>query len=119
MLSYKNDPKLKKIYRNGDWNFTQVDETLQGEVQKHRGSFVFAVGEATNHHHVITVENEKDMILTKMPNGSYMVELKAKATVSHPEHSLKGDLIVAPGIYKLTQRREKDWFSLTTRKVID
>lgn len=110
---------MKKIYRNGDWNIVPLTKNVSGELVKHKGSFIFATGEATNHHHVITVADPEDMVLTKMPDGSYLVELKSQAKLSHPEHSLKGDLVINPGKYRLNQRREKDWFSLVTRRVID
>lgn len=110
---------MKKLYRNGDWHFVPVKEEIKGELIKHKGSFTFATGEATNHHHVMEVENAEDMELIKMPDGSYLVNFKKEATIKHPEHSLKTDLKVAPGTYRVIQRREKDWFTLSTRKVID
>lgn len=105
--------------RNGDWTFTPVNQKIEGETIKHDGSFVFAEGEATGHFHKIIVKEKEDMVLSKMPDGSYLVTFKSEATVTHPEHSMKKDLLVPAGTYKLYQRREKDWFSLTTRKVID
>lgn len=110
---------MKNIKRNGDWHLVPINEEMTGEMQKHKGSFVFAEGETTGHYHTITVSNVDDMVLTKLPDGSYMVNLKSEATLTHPEHSLKNDLKVPVGTYKLIQRREKDWFQLSTRKVID
>lgn len=110
---------MRKVLRNGDWHFVPVKEKLTGKAQKHKGSYIFAVGEATNHNHVIEVPNVEDMKIYKLADGSYMVDLRAEAKVTHPEHSLKKDLYVAPGRYKLVQRREKDWFQLVTRRVID
>ena len=94
-------------------------EKVKGETVQHLGTFRFATGEATNHHHEIHVKNPEDMLLTKMPDGSYMVELREVGWITHHEHSMKGDLIVQPGRYKMYQRREMDWFSLAVRKVID
>lgn len=111
---------MKKIsLRNGDWTFTPTKDEVKGKEVKHNGSFIFATGEATNHHHVITVPKEEDMTLVKMPDGSFLVKFEKDAVISHPEHSMKNDLIVPAGTYRLNQRREKDWFSLTTRKIID
>lgn len=104
--------------RNGDWTFIPIKAKVKNPI-KHNGSYVFAEGEATGHLHKITVKEKEDMVLTKLPDGSYLVEFKSEATVTHPEHSVKNDLVIAPGTYKLIQRREKDWFSLATRKVID
>lgn len=107
------------IYRNGDWTFVPTNEELKGEVIKNKKDFTFAEGEATNHFHTIHVPKADDMILTKLSDGSYMVQFNKEARVTHPEHSIKKDLIVPIGTYKLVQRREKDWFQLITRKVID
>ena len=109
----------KEIKRNGDWTFIATDVEAHGKELKHNGTFIFATGEATNHHHAIAVKNKEDMKLTKMSDGSYLITLTAEATVTHPEHSQKKDLYISPGTYKLTQKREKDWFSLATRKIID
>jgi hypothetical protein len=111
-----------KIFRNGDWTFYEAiagDLDIKGEEVKHQGEYIFATGEATNHHHVIKVPRVEDMKLYKTVDGGYIVDLREDATVTHPEHSMKVDLAIPKGMYKLFQRREKDWFSLTTRKVID
>ncbi len=110
---------MNKIYRNGDWTFVPTKGELKGELQCHKGSYVFAEGEATGHLHTINVGRVEDMVLTKLPDGSYMVRFSSEATVTHPEHSMKSDLKVPAGTYMLIQRREKDWFTLSTRKVID
>lgn len=108
-----------KIKRHGDWHLVPTSEDLKGELVKNKKDFVFAKGEATNHFHTIHVPKAEDMVVYKLPDGSYMVDLRVTAKLTHPEHSLKNDLFVLPGRYKLTQRREKDWFTLATRKVID
>lgn len=105
--------------RNGDWSFIPTDEKIIGENIEHDGSYVFAEGEATGHFHKMIVENKDDMTLTKMSDGSYLVTFKKEGRVTHPEHSMKNDLLVPIGTYKLVQRKEKDWFSLTIRKVVD
>lgn len=109
---------MKISLRQGDWSFIPTEGNVTNEI-KHNGEFIFAEGEATNHFHAIKVKDKEDMHLTKMPDGSYLVTLTSEATVTHPEHSMKVDLVVPIGTYKLVQRREKDWFQLVTRKVID
>lgn len=104
--------------RNGDWSFIPVEEVVTNTI-KHNGSFTFAEGEATGHFHTMTVNKPEDMLLSKQADGSYLVTFKSEARVTHPEHSLKNDLIIPIGTYKLVQRREKDWFQLVTRKVVD
>lgn len=110
---------MSKTYRNGDWTFVPTDKKMEGETQKHNGKFIFAEGEATGHLHTIEVPKVDDMVLTKLTDGSYMVSIKTDAVVAHPEHSIKNDLVVPAGTYMLVQRREKDWFSLATRKIVD
>jgi hypothetical protein len=105
--------------RNGDWSFIPTNEKIIGETIKHDGTFTFAEGEATGHFHKLMVKNKDDMTFKKMPDGSYLVVLKSEGIATHPEHSLKRHLTIPPGTYKLTQRREKDWFQLITRKVLD
>lgn len=105
--------------RNGDWSFIQVNEEIKGELINDSNEFVFAEGEATGHYHKIIVKDKEDMQLVRMPDGSYLVKLIKEARITHPEHSIKKDLLVPPGTYKLKQRKEKDWFTLSTRKVID
>ena len=111
--------KERKVYRNGDWTFIEVSEKLEGKELKHNGSFVFAEGEATGHFHTIVAPKKKDLRIVKTPNGDYMFVLESEARITHPEHSMKVDIVLPPGTYRLQQRREKDWMSMVTRKVID
>lgn len=78
---------------------------------------VFARGEMTNHTHIIKTAG--NMTMHKLPDGSYVISLDDDAVATHPEHSMKVDLKVPKKKYLLYQRREKDWFSLKTRRVID
>lgn len=105
--------------RNGDWNLIPTTDKLEGKELAHKGEYVFAEGEATNHFHALKVKDKDDLRIVKLLDGSYIFELKKKGIATHPEHSLKVDLEIPAGTYKLTQRREKDWFQLVTRKVID
>lgn len=111
---------MTNILRNGDWFMVKVDSSeLKGELLKHEGEFVFAEGEATNHFHAIKVKDKEDLKIVRLPDGSYVFQLKKDGVATHPEHSIKTDLKIKKGTYKLTQKREKDWFQLVTRKVID
>ncbi len=109
----------KKILRNGDWSITPYTGNFEGKELKHTGTFVFAEGEATGHFHAIVVERPEDLTIEKTATGDYVFVLKSQARITHPEHSLKTDLFVAPGTYRLNQRREKDWFQMSVRKVLD
>ena len=108
-----------KNYRNGDWTFVQIEQTNITNPLKHNGTFTFAEGEATGHFHRIVADKPEDLVIEKTATGDYVFVLKSKARVTHPEHSMKTDLIIEPGTYKLMQRREKDWFQNVVRKVID
>ena len=106
-------------YRNGDWSFVPFAGEITGEKINHnKDEFTFGEGEATNHMHTAHLPKE-DMQFYKQTDGSWLVEFKSEARLTHPEHSMKVDMIVPAGVYKVYQRREKDWFSGAVRKVID
>jgi hypothetical protein len=106
-------------YRNGDWTFIKIGKCEIAKPLNHDGEFTFAEGEATGHFHKIIVSDKRDLILTKTATGDYILSLGSEATITHPEHSMKKDLKIPAGFYRLQQRREKDWFANTVRKVID
>ena len=106
---------MKNILRHGDISFHPINKA-EGEIIKHNGSFVLAEGETTGHKHVITTENIADMEVRRASDGGYILTLKKAGTISHEEHKT---IIVPPGTYQVGKEREMDWFSLTTRKVID
>ena len=101
-------------YRHGDVSFHPIKEAT-GKVINHNGSFTLALGEATGHHHLITVPRIEDMEIRETAAG-YILVLKSEGTLTHEEH---GTLTVAPGTYRIGKEREYDWFSLATRRVID
>jgi len=101
--------------RHGDIPFYEVEKTT-GEVLKHNGSFTVAEGEATGHHHVLTVANPSDMTVQDAGGNTYYITLKTEAQLTHPEH---GTLTVPPGTYRTGREREMDWFSKSVRRVID
>lgn len=101
-------------YRHGDVPLYKIEE-VEGEVLNHEGSFVLAVGEATGHHHRIKVANVEDMEIRRTGAG-YILVLKSDGQLSHEEH---GTLIIAPGMYRVGNEIEKDWFALKTQRVVD
>lgn len=101
-------------YRHGDIPLHATKE-VSGKVIKHDGSFVLALGEATGHHHVITVEKPADMEIRQTADG-YVLVLKSNGTLTHQEH---GAITVAPGTYRVGREVEYNWFSKTKREVID
>jgi hypothetical protein len=106
--------------RHGDFTFYPTNESPTGEKIDIKGrEFTFAEGEATGHFHTIHVPAVDDMECYKQADGSYMVVMHKEGYATHPEHSLKNDLVIPIGTYHLKQRREKDWFSLNVRRVLD
>lgn len=53
-----------KHKRSGDWSFHPINK-IPKEVEevKHNGKFIFGVGEASNHNHIITVDKQEDLII--------------------------------------------------------
>jgi len=105
-----------KFSMQGDVPIYPYEGEITGELKKHNGSFILAYGEKTGHHHTISVAEPSTMEIRELPNGNFILDLKAKATIKHQEHL---DIQVLPGIYRIGREREKDWFSLSVRKVID
>lgn len=110
--------KTTMHYRHGDFLFSKV-ESIEGMPVESKSRFVFGVGEATNHEHALTVKDPLKMKWFKAPDGGWFVDLREEGIATHPEHSLKTDLVIAPGIYRVRQILEKDWFSGAVRRVID
>ncbi len=106
--------------RHGDWSFVPFTKKIEGtKIEKKSKSFTFGEGEATNHFHTLHTKNIEDMEWFKCADGSWIVTLKKDAWATHPEHSEKVDLVVPAGTYSVRQAREKDWFSLSVRKILD
>ena len=106
---------MNKLKHQGDVVFIPVDKMPSGKTIKHNGSDVLALGETTGHKHLITVARPDQMIITIL-DGNKFINLLSPAVVTHEEH---GDIALAPGIYRIGAEREVDYFSMTTRNVID
>lgn len=107
---------MKNSFKHqGDIPFYPFSGKVCGEIVKHSGSFILALGEATGHHHKILVSNPEDLEIRKA-EGGYILTLKSEATIEHQEHK---EIKLAPGIYRSGHEREFDWFQMATRKVID
>ena len=102
-------------YRHGDVSFHSISKKVEGKIIKHNGSFILALGEATGHHHKITVLDPVDMEIRETPAG-YILVLKREGQLTHQEH---GTITVAPGKYSVGREREFDWFAKVARRVID
>lgn len=106
---------MKNIYRHGDVNLVPTKK-VKGELQTHDGSFILAWGEATGHNHTITVNDPTKMKVHKLKNGAWLLTLEDVGTLVHPEHK---PLEIPIGTYRVGGEREKDWFSMAVRRVID
>lgn len=99
----------------GDITFAPYEGEIIGKKETHAGSYIVGYGEATGHHHKVTVADQADMEIVRV-EGGYIMRLKSEGIVEHQEHK---PIRLAPGIYRVGHEREKDWFSLAVRKVID
>ena len=80
------------------------------------GSFIVGYGEATGHHHSVSVMNPADMEVVEV-NGQYFLRLASEGTVKHQEHK---EIKLVPGIYKVGHEREVDHFlDSIERRVVD
>lgn len=103
---------MSKFAHQGDIVFVPFKNKVTGDVQKHSGSFIVGYGEATGHHHKVHCD---DMQVLKTDKG-YILVLGSQGRVTHQEHK---DIVLSPGTYVVEHEREKDWFSLATRRVVD
>lgn len=108
---------MMHTYRHGDWTFSPTDEDISNPLPQTE-TFTFGEGEATGHYHVAVADRPTDMLWQRC-GDEFIARVLAPVRLEHPEHSLKGDLVVPPGTYRVYRRREKDWFSMAVRKVID
>lgn len=98
----------------GDITFVPI-KSIKGIKEKHGASITVGYGTATGHHHVLSVKSPKDMEVTKV-GDVLMLDLKKEAVVTHEEHK---PIKLAAGKYRIGHEKEKDWFSLTVRAVVD
>jgi len=104
-----------KHYRHGDVELHKAKDIV-GDEYSHKGSVILALGEKTLHHHQLTVEKPQDLLVYRINENEWTLVLSAPGTLTHPEHKI---LIIPPGTWRVGREREVDWFSQTTRKVID
>lgn len=103
------------IIRHGDVTLHPTKKA-EGEIIKHSGSFVVALGEATGHHHRLTVLEPEHLEVRRAVDGRMFFVLHKEGTLTHEEHA---PITLPAGTYEQKQEREYDWFALETRKVID
>lgn len=106
---------MNKYAHQGDITFSPFKGKLEGKLEKHKGFYIVGYGEATGHHHKVTVADPADMEIVKVYNG-FILRLKSEGTVTHQEHK---SIKLSPGLYRVGHEREMDWFAMSTRRVID
>lgn len=104
------EKKMKKQFkRHGDVILHPVKET-RGEVVKHNGKFILALGEATGHSHQLICEK----MVVKRDMGRNFIEV-SDASLTHQEHKL----LKLNEKFAQVQEREVDHFLGAVRKVVD
>lgn len=105
-------------FRHGDWNFIPIDVDAAGAAEPPAKRFVFGEGEGVGHLHVAVADRPGSMQWHKDGDG-WIAKILEPVALEHPQHSMKLDIIVPPGTYRVVRRREKDWFSGSVRRIVD
>jgi len=116
-------------YQQGDVLLTKIDESEEQTTIRHlqlkkdiMNKVVIRYGEATGHHHRFELKDlasGTEVAGYGRQNGDRVDVVKIDgnaATMIHEEHN---PISIPPGMYKVTQVREFDHLSMTTRMVID
>ncbi len=103
-----------QFYRHGDVLLTKVNHQ-EGEELNHKGSYPLAFGEITGHKHMLSVQNPKNMKITKVGSNLFICLMEI-GTLVHEEHKT---IEIEPGIYKMDFEREYDYMLEDMRKVVD
>ena len=102
--------------RHGDLLFSPVNKLPEGlTAQNNNGAFILALGEHTNHKHVIT-KQEGTLDIFKDKNGSIFLVVDGKSVLTHEEHK---PIEFTTGTYKMTHEREYDYFLDEVTRVQD
>ena len=105
-----------KVRHQGDVVIHEYTKEITGEKVEHNGSLTLAWGEATGHHHTISVPKIDDMDAVRLPDGGWLLTLRAEGTLVHQEHK---PIVIPVGTYRIGHEREFDHFSMAVRKVVD
>ena len=103
---------MENFKHQGDMVFVPFGGKINGKKEKHNGSFTVGYGEATGHHHDVLSDNMQ-VIKTE---GGFVLILGSEGRVTHQEHK---DIVLPIGTYIVKHEREKDWFALSVRQVVD
>lgn len=106
---------MKQSYRHGDVDIIAISKPSNLKEVEFTGEYVLAYGEVTGHtHRLVAIKDAVKMY--KNEQGELILEVLGEAMLKHEEHK---QIDLTPGWYKVGNEREYDWWSLSTRKVID
>jgi len=113
---------MSNYIRHGDVNLHPITkeqyEALNGEVKKHKGSYILAHGEATGSVHEVHVKDKSNLEIKDLGGRLAVAIRNEEATITH---TVDHETITAkPNFYIQVPEREIDWFSEgVERQVID
>lgn len=101
-------------YRQGDILIKQIDKLPENlKIVNKENQFVLAEGEQTGHKHLLVADK---LEVLQDEKGRYYFQLKDNATITHEEHKT---ITILPGIYKVGNEQEYDYFLKEVVKVQD
>lgn len=76
---------MRQIKRSGDHNFHEIEKLPKNlkKINKKSNRYIFGVGEASNHNHVITMPKKQDYEIYVDENGNTFFELKTEGLLTH------------------------------------
>ncbi len=94
-------------YRQGDVGIAliqSIPENLKS-IKPVNGLFILAYGEATGHHHSVSVLEHQDLEFYETGDGSFVLRAPSGVIVRHQEHA---HITLPPGDYQIEHQVEYD-----------
>ena len=104
------------IHIQGDITLKPVEKPKGLKKEFEGDRFILAYGEATGHHHLLTMPVPAKVQVFKNKKGETILYIDGVGVITHQEHQTHE---VAPGWYRLGNEQEYDYWALESRKVID
>ncbi len=96
-------------YRQGDVGIAKLTERIDAlkPVAPENGLLILARGEATGHHHAISILDYPDAVLFEAIGqpGTMVLQAPSGCTVTHQEHA---PIMLPPGDYRIERQVEYD-----------
>jgi len=109
-------------YRHGDVTFHETQDAIalghdQKKLKRNLTSYVVALGEATGHKHLMTMDEPGTLeVLEEDGEGNAVFHLKSRGVMTHEEHA---PITLEPGIYIRKIEQEYDPFRDEARLALD